>query len=389
MRLKISDPVVVAAGPESAVTGWGVYQFPDIERLSDGRLMIAFADSSDTIDAYGAERGCYVSCDEGKTWTKANERALDPLRGLLLDNGDRVQFVEQDSVKLTDEMQLPPVAGIGGGYAYHRADQMPENICKRTWIIRRVNAEYPDGIDELVTLNWPDMLIRSGKGIVVPPQPWGRLRKDADGVLWMPTYSAGIDPDTGEFSPYLNTYLLRSADHGHTWDLVNILMYKPEDHLDDFLAYDREGYNENNITFAPDGSYIRLIRSDGSFGRVKSTMYLVRSTDKGMTWCDPIPFDDRGVWPQLLTLDCGVTLASYGRPGFFVRATSDPACLNWEERIQLVENGTKKNKSTCSYSDLIALDDHTAGLVYTDFTVKDENGIARKTVLFRTITVEN
>ena len=101
-----------------------------------------------------------------------------------------------------------------------------------------------------------------------------------------------------------------------------------------------------------------------------------------------MPFDDRGVWPQLLTLECGVTLASYGRPGFFIRATDDPACLRWEERIRLVEDGTRKDKTTCSYSYLFALNDRTAGLVYTDFTVKDENGIARKTVLFRTITVE-
>jgi hypothetical protein len=107
-----------------------------------------------------------------------------------------------------------------------------------------------------------------------------------------------------------------------------------------------------------------------------------------MTWCDPIAFDDRGVWPQLLTLKCGVTLASYGRPGFFIRATKDPACLRWEERIRLVEDGTKKNKSTCSYSDMIALDDCTAALVYTDFTHKDENGVARKTVMFCTVKVE-
>lgn len=388
MRLKLSAPVVVAAGPESAMTGWGVYQFPDIERLTDGRLMIAFADSSDTIDAYGSERGCYVSGDEGKTWNKANERTLDPLRGLLLDNGDRVQFIEQDSVRLTEDMQLPPAVGSRGSSTYHRADEMPEDICKRDWIIRRVNAEHPEGIDEIAELNWPNMLLRSGSGVVVPPQPWGRLRKDADGVLWMPTFNAGIDANSGEFSPYLNNYLLRSEDFGCTWDLVNTLVYRPEAHLDDFLAYDREGYNENNITFAPDGSYIRLVRSDGVFGRVKGTMYLVRSTDKGMTWCDPIPFDDRGVWPQLLTLGCGVTIAAYGRPGFFIRATADPACLQWEERIQIVEDGTKKYKTTCSYSDLIALDDRTAGLVYTDFTVKDENGVARKTVLFRTITVE-
>lgn len=388
MKLIISDPVVVARGPESAETGWGVYQFPDIERLTDGRLMIAFADSSDTIDAYGAERACFVSADEGKTWERGHERSLDPLRGLLLDNGDRVQFVEQDSVSITEDMKLPAVVGKRGCETYHRADEMPENICKRDWIIRRVNTEHPEGVDEIAKLNWPDMLIRSGSGIVVPPQPWGRLRKDADGVLWMPTYQTGLDPLTGAFSPYLNNYVLRSVDNGHTWDVVNTLVYRPEEHLDDFLTFDREGYNETNITFAPDGSYIRLVRSDGSFSRVKSTMYLVRSTDKGVNWSDPIPFDDRGVWPQLLTLGCGVTLATYGRPGFFVRATSDPACLVWDERIRLVEDGTKRNKSTCSYSDLIALDDYTAGVVYTDFTVKDEKGIACKTVLFRIITVE-
>jgi hypothetical protein len=153
---------------------------------------------------------------------------------------------------------------------------MPENICKRDWVIHRVNEKNPQGVDEIAKLNWPDMLVRSGSGIVVPPQPWGRLRKDADGVLWMPTFAAGLDPETGEFSPYLNTYLLRSVDNGYNWDLVNTLPYKPEEHLDDFLAYDREGYNENNITFAPDGSYVRLVRSDGVFGRIKGTMYLVR-----------------------------------------------------------------------------------------------------------------
>jgi len=389
MKLVMSDPVVVAAGPESDKTGWGVYQFPDIERLSDGRLMIAFADSSDTIDAYGAERGCYVSSDEGVTWEKANERALDPLRGILLDNGERVQFIEQDSVKLPEDIQLPPVVCSRGNYSYHLVNEMPEELCKQEWIIRRVNAEHPDGIDEHVKLNWPNMLVRTGNGILVPPQPWGRLRKDADGVLWMPTYNSGFDEKKGVYSNYLNNYLFRSADNGHTWDLVDTLIYRPEEHHDDFLAYDREGYNETNITFAPDGSYIRLVRSDGSFMRVMATMYLVRSTDKGFTWCDPIPFDDRGVWPQLLTLDCGVTLAAYGRPGFFIRATEDPSCLKWEDRIRLIPDGTRMHKTTCSYSDLIALDDHTAGLVYTDFTVKDENGIARKTVLFRTITVEN
>jgi hypothetical protein len=118
--------------------------------------------------------------------------------------------------------------------------------------------------------------------------------------------------------------------------------------------------------------------------------YIVRSHDRGVTWEEPELFDDRGVWPQLLSLECGVTLATYGRPGFFLRATQDPACVKWEDRIELIHTPQtgKAPLNTCSYSDLIALDDRTAGLVYTDFSVRDENGVPRKTVLFRTITVE-
>ena len=45
-------------------------------------------------------------------------------------------------------------------------------------------------------------------------------------------------------------------------------------------------------------------------------------------------------------------------------------------------------RSTCSYSDMVALDARTALLVYTDFYVPDENGENRKTLLCRKITVE-
>ena len=92
---------------------------------------------------------------------------------------------------------------------------------------------------------------------------------------------------------------------------------------------------------------------------------------------------------------CGVTLATYGRPGLFLRATNDPACLQWEDRMELIHSsgerdtpGSVLNRATCSYTDMIPLDDHTAGLAYSDFTIKDENGVPRKTMMFRTITVE-
>jgi hypothetical protein len=52
------------------------------------------------------------------------------------------------------------------------------------------------------------------------------------------------------------------------------------------------------------------------------------------------------------------------------------------------EPGSTVNVATCSYTDLVPLDDHTAGMIYSDFTVKDAEGKMRKSILFRTITVE-
>ena len=46
------------------------------------------------------------------------------------------------------------------------------------------------------------------------------------------------------------------------------------------------------------------------------------------------------------------------------------------------------NKATCSYCDLLAIDDHTAGLIYSDFTQLDSEGVPHKCMMWRTITVE-
>ena len=91
-----------------------------------------------------------------------------------------------------------------------------------------------------------------------------------------------------------------------------------------------------------------------------------RSLDGGQSWSHPRVFDDRGVWPRMLTLANGITLASYGRPGLFVRATADPAGLEWEQRVVVVEPAERR-QDTCSYSALLALDDRTALLAYSDF----------------------
>ena len=94
MKIKISDPVIISRGPTFEEAGWGTYQFPYLCRLQDGRLFYGYAESSDTIDAYGAERGAFVSSDSGATWKRVKERDYFSLIGIPMENGETVQFIE-------------------------------------------------------------------------------------------------------------------------------------------------------------------------------------------------------------------------------------------------------------------------------------------------------
>jgi len=44
-------------------------------------------------------------------------------------------------------------------------------------------------------------------------------------------------------------------------------------------------------------------------------------------------------------------------------------------------------RDSCSYTDMIALDECTALLIYSDFNYPDENGIPRKSILTRKIHI--
>lgn len=115
------------------------------------------------------------------------------------------------------------------------------------------------------------------------------------------------------------------------------------------------------------------------------------SEDGGNTWTEPEKFDRIGVWPQMLRLDSGVTLASYPRPGVFVRATNDPHGKEWDDPIAILPYVDKKTwfwgYDTCSYASLVALDERTALLVYSDFSIPDEEGKKRKCIMTRKIHV--
>ena len=402
MKLNISDPVIVAVGPDARTAGWGPYQFPELIKVPDGKILCTFSVGLDAYSEYGKTHtgNCRMTEDLGKTWKVAELKDYEHVRGILTSNGDRIRFIQPKPVQVTEDMDLGEKVGFvkrNSQYCY-RVENISRDICTDTWHLARVQAGSDAVTVEPVKLNWNNMIVRVCRDLLIQPNDMGVIRMGPDGTLWTTNYDIGNGPEDNQFTGYLANYLLRSTDNGHTWDIAHYLPYDPEKipHPD---AENWEGFGENNLAFTPDGSMIRLIRTNGALNKGLAgagLLYIVRSEDNGNTWSEPEIFDTRGVWPRLLTLKCGVTLASYGRPGFFVRATDDPACKKWEDPIELIHSdfvkidwhGNVVDVATCSYSDMIALDDHTALLAHSDFTIPDEDGIPRKTIVVRTITVE-
>ena len=132
----------------------------------------------------------------------------------------------------------------------------------------------------------------------------------------------------------------------------------------------------------PDGSIMILMRSGGD----NKPSYWARSTNKCKSWSVIKKFDDIGVLPQMVTLDCGVSIATYGRPYMRIRATNDPTGRTWQD-AQTFDLYSGQNQTSCYYTDLLALDDTHALWIYSDFQYPNADGVPVKSIIVRVITV--
>jgi hypothetical protein len=303
--------------------------------------------------------------------------------GLLLANGDRLRTVTLRS-RSVEGLALPtPIAVRGGTYGgvYHiyRLDDLPTDL-RAGWRVSRLAAGQTTWVEEVAAVDLPGEVRYVTEGVM--PFPWfWRMRLAPDGSIWAMLYPWRA-PGGVLREKWLPVFL-RSTDFGRSWRMQGEIAFYGDPAADP-LWERRDGLSEPNIAFLPDGSLMAFLRTTDGNG--VGPMYCAWSQDNGQTWSTPQVFDDRGVWPAVLELACGVTLVSYGRPGVFVRASADPAGRVWSQRVTIVEPG-ERGKDTCSYTDLLALDDHTALLAYSHFTYPNAAGQPCKTILVRTISV--
>jgi hypothetical protein len=386
LRIELSEPVTVAmASPE--IHGWGPYQFPGVARLPDGRIQVSFHVEADSAKAYGLPPARALSADEGKSWTllpreEASQGATiswgsPPLR---LPNGD-VLTVKQLCSRPVAGLKLPekPLATFpcyAVTHAYYRVEDLPRE-CSAGWLLFRLRAGAAQPKEEQALVRMP------GEVRCVTEEhltfPWFQeMFLAPDGAVWAVNYDHRIVD--GKLQEKICAKILRSTDDGRSFDLWGEIPYRP-DAAADPKATQRDGFTEPTVCFMPDGSVFCLLRTHDGNG--VGPLYWARSTDNGKTWTHPAVFDDLGVWPQMLRLTNGVTLAVYGRPGLYVRATDDPAGLRWDKRVTVLPPGT----GTCSYAGVLLLNDQAALLAYSNFNLRNARGMPCKGIQVQRVTV--
>ena len=405
MKIKVGEEKIIVFSPKMEQMMWGPYEFPEIGRMPDGRLIVKWHLGEDTLADLCKVPGYAVSDDEGETW-KSLDISKEPLGeftevflGTRLPNGEYIQVYKGKNVPIDEEtyqkiskLHLKDEVNGRGPFDYDKVPvyELPDGLIPKTYrfIVTSDNCTKAEVIE--TELDFPGMIVSMVRDQISTPWCDVRSRVAPDGSLWQCGYQSEYDPETKIYRRNHAAYFFKSTDNGRSFELISkIPHYLPFDPEWDMV---KEGFSEQDITFLPDGSMITILRT-GFF--VPS--YIARSTDGGRTWSEPVKFDYCGTQPRLHTFPNGVTVATYGRPGLYVRATDDPSGMKWDDPIEIIPRQYGKdfaelernvNDTSCFNPDILPLNDHELLLVYSDSRHRDEDGSIRKSIRCRRITVE-
>jgi len=263
-QIALGQPVLVSEAPANE-DRWGWYQFPSIERLRDGRLLIQYQLAADTHSTYGAPTGKAVSSDRGRTWQAVAETEgfhgfhFAWVAALELPNGDRPAAINLPSRKVND-LDLPPPAAIDsstycGERHWWRAEGLPAELTG--WRFARLCAGSEEWVEESAQVKIPGEARTAWTYEGVLTLPWmDRMRLTPDGSVWGLTFlKRFVD---GKLMEKCEVAVLGSADGGRSWDLRGEVPYEGDpEHEPDWEKH--EGFTEPDIVFLPDGSALCLI----------------------------------------------------------------------------------------------------------------------------------
>lgn len=430
MRLVMGEEHLIVSGMTAEENPWGKYQFPIPYRIDDKILVSVHVEDDDLVTSGNPTRW-FESKDDGETWNEVSPDIAAQC-GLKLPNGDKLYFPVDGGIDLS-EYNFPDYAYLTPGYDFskkaegknmpiqdgvtawwcgpviraYKAERLPKELSEKKWKAVRIPAGTTEPQEETVDVDWPYLtrvvLKQNGKYMMKPINPRGRMKVAPDGSVWVSAFSGEghLNPKNGWYSPYYSAELFKSDDNGHTFYQQAHMEY-PADGVE--FPYQSGGFSDSDFEFMDDGSIIWFMRSAwmASTGYEWAPMYWSRSFDGGKTWTKPEKFSDIGILPRLCKLECGVTLLCYARPGHFVTMCKNDDPEHWTEPLVVMTPDDRSKLANhkvvtpkfhewdgaCGNPELIEINDHEALIVYGDFYYPDKDGVKRKSILCRKLTVE-
>jgi hypothetical protein len=149
------------------------------------------------------------------------------------------------------------------------------------------------------------------------------------------------------------TVVVTSSDKGQHWSNPVTVAYDKMISRSTGMtvaAVAREGFDEADMTRAPNGDIVIVMRTGGRTNvepqPTPTPVYLSRSKNEGRTWSTPLAVTDRGTNPNIITLQNGVMVLTYAGQGEWITFSDDNGDT-WK--------GTYQLSGQDSYTDIVPL----------------------------------
>jgi hypothetical protein len=390
VRARLGVPVVVCTS-EVGEKRWGRHQFVAISEYPGGRILLRHHAAEDAVKAYGTPSPTYVSSDHGQTWQSFSPDGLPPsgMAYPMLDGHFLCMPMARPLDAKAEKLTLP--APVGSLFSYnhwscYRVDQCPEQV--QMYMKEYEAVRWEPGAKqwkpELVTYDTSGALVwspgTSSTAALLSRTCFERPPLRTGNELVFADYRSNFIQDDGTIPIKWGVTCMVSTDNGRTWQRRST------------IALDREGKDaltEPMLAENVNGELVCVMRRAD---QDQKPMCITYSKDRGRTWEKPVSMDKLGsfgVFPALVTLDCGVMVLCYGRPGIYLTFSVDGTGRNWSDPFcMLAGDPTAVLKHTDGYTCMLPIGANRLLLAYSDFDHKDANGQQRKAILVRTITIE-
>lgn len=423
VKVTLEKEVLVFSPPVNESTKkWGVYAIPRMWREIDGRLVIRFngeIDCGDTDNMYEISNLFFVSEDDGKSWSfvengdeKFDIGILNGIENPYIHTGENIiAFREKKDLKsikdvpYKKEFMYPTKEALVRSYRY---GDIPDK-CKGLEILEYKDATSLPKVSAVV-IDFPEReILINAKGhrgdynyVDVEERVKQNIFKNnyinsvrllSDGSLG--AVACGQNPLVDDHYSGV-AYFMVSEDKGHTWKKRGTIAQTME------LPYGYTGDgHEVSLSVTKDGVLVCAMRMDVSIMEEPYGAVVAYSEDNGYTWSKPQFVSDASVTPHIISLDNGIVVLVYGRPGVHFKYSLDNG-RTWskshsiigktlaEYRKECDDDYKIKYGDTCSYSNTFVekLSGDEFLVLYNNLKYDEGDGVHHKAAFVRKIKIE-